>query len=699
MPHGNQAGGPGSPRWTAVWSLLLGSILFFLTAILSFEASGEFLLRHDGRENPDSASHGDPPRADGAHTTDSPSARDSDGSRGGITTWDRAYGAMLLLNAEPLEGMQEAKGTPQFRWARVVLPFFWDLVFASFLALVVVFRRGIWNALRFAIASPQVVVFGWGPTARTLALAAIARGARVAVVVDHPDEDARSFCDANAIPLVRGGFKRHREGGYNFRLSVALRLAWARHILFVDADDGRNIDQAIAVADLAEHPILIPGARPLLLALRAISGTLLRRRAAWSGLRHAHVGDPLLLRNLESSGLLERHETIPFSGDELRARHAIEIVAPLRGRVVHATGPGTANAACGDDTPTFEPVHLFVFGDGRLARALVVEFLHAGQWSPVHPPRITLVAGNSDSQLRILKGLYPNIDRCSHLDAWPMDVPSLELHERMESMQAAPSSRRVLLVADPDSPNAVATGLWLSRVRSSGGPTILIPCGSDHGAFRILSNLRGELDGAESEIAELEARLSRMGERDGRGEKLLKSRKLEVETLRDAFDFSDRIAVYGDPVSSGMLLFDEGFYDRTAKRFREAAEIFHETYSNSRGGWPSLHPSFRISNRSAFRHARHKLSALCDPSPADLHSALERNVEALSRLEHLRWNAERWLSGWRYGPVKSERDRISPYLVPWEDLDEAIREYDRISVRTVGKVMATLAEGRSSPDG
>ena len=58
-------------------------------------------------------------------------------------------------------------------------------------------------------------------------------------------------------------------------------------------------------------------------------------------------------------------------------------------------------------------------------------------------------------------------------------------------------------------------------------------------------------------------------------------------------------------------------------------------------------------------------------------------VEFLAREEHDRWIEERMRAGWVYGPTKDEERKISPYLVPWSELDDGIREYDRDPVREI----------------
>ncbi|MFH1330132.1 MAG: RyR domain-containing protein [Actinomycetota bacterium] len=66
----------------------------------------------------------------------------------------------------------------------------------------------------------------------------------------------------------------------------------------------------------------------------------------------------------------------------------------------------------------------------------------------------------------------------------------------------------------------------------------------------------------------------------------------------------------------------------------------------------------------------------------------EAEVELLAEMEHGRWVVERLLGGWRWGPVKDVKSRVSPYLVPWDELPEAIREWDRIFIRAVPETLA-----------
>ncbi|MBR3158541.1 MAG: hypothetical protein IKF14_05485 [Atopobiaceae bacterium] len=62
----------------------------------------------------------------------------------------------------------------------------------------------------------------------------------------------------------------------------------------------------------------------------------------------------------------------------------------------------------------------------------------------------------------------------------------------------------------------------------------------------------------------------------------------------------------------------------------------------------------------------------------------DRQIELLARLEHDRWIEERLQAGWTLDATAKASDpvaRTSPYLVPYEELDEDVKEYDRDAAR------------------
>ncbi|MFH1330140.1 MAG: RyR domain-containing protein [Actinomycetota bacterium] len=68
----------------------------------------------------------------------------------------------------------------------------------------------------------------------------------------------------------------------------------------------------------------------------------------------------------------------------------------------------------------------------------------------------------------------------------------------------------------------------------------------------------------------------------------------------------------------------------------------------------------------------------------------EDDVELLAEIEPGRWVVERLLSGWRWGPAKDVKPRVSPYLVPWDELPDGIRKWDSVFIRAIPESLAGL---------
>ena len=73
-----------------------------------------------------------------------------------------------------------------------------------------------------------------------------------------------------------------------------------------------------------------------------------------------------------------------------------------------------------------------------------------------------------------------------------------------------------------------------------------------------------------------------------------------------------------------------------------------------------------------------------------LPSELSALVEQLSKNNHDHWARQRIASGWTYGPQRDDARRTHPDLVPYGDLPEGEKEYDRTSVIETLKVILTL---------
>ena len=65
-------------------------------------------------------------------------------------------------------------------------------------------------------------------------------------------------------------------------------------------------------------------------------------------------------------------------------------------------------------------------------------------------------------------------------------------------------------------------------------------------------------------------------------------------------------------------------------------------------------------------------------------------VELLAENNHDHWARQRVAAGWTYGPLRDDTLKTHPDLVPYADIPEGEKEYDRTSVIETLKVILTL---------
>jgi len=132
----------------------------------------------------------------------------------------------------------------------------------------------------------------------------------------------------------------------------------------------------------------------------------------------------------------------------------------------------------------------------------------------------------------------------------------------------------------------------------------------------------------------------------------------------------------------------------------QMATAFHENYvANSTGRlpdsmkpWSKLRDTYRQANRDQARYAVQILEA-CGfgvreaESPVLFTDFANDEIERMAELEHGRWNIDRLRGGWRFGPRDDQR-QFHNCLVPWAELPENIKEYDRKAVRKFPEILA-----------
>ena len=79
-----------------------------------------------------------------------------------------------------------------------------------------------------------------------------------------------------------------------------------------------------------------------------------------------------------------------------------------------------------------------------------------------------------------------------------------------------------------------------------------------------------------------------------------------------------------------------------------------------------------------------------DTSLVELPAELMEIQEKLAKNTHDTWAAHRFADGWRYGPERNDQEKLHPCLVPYEDLSETEKEYDRNTATETLKLVIAL---------
>jgi len=79
-----------------------------------------------------------------------------------------------------------------------------------------------------------------------------------------------------------------------------------------------------------------------------------------------------------------------------------------------------------------------------------------------------------------------------------------------------------------------------------------------------------------------------------------------------------------------------------------------------------------------------------DTSAATLNEKILKLTELLAKNAHDIWARQRLAEGWRYGLVRDDAKKEHPCLVPYEELPESEKQYDRNAAMETLKAIIAL---------
>lgn len=406
----------------------------------------------------------------------------------------------------------------------------------------------------------------------------------------------------------------------------AARAGRARHLVAVTGDDGINAEIVVRARSLAER----------------------RRRGSLSCL--AHVVDPRLCH------LLRMQEIGRPAVDGFRLDFFNVYESGARALLTeHPALPGPHGGEGGG-------AHLLVVGLGQLGTGVVLEAARASRERGAEAAgelTVTVV----DREARRLAGClevdHPWLGAAARIEPEEMTVESREFVEARFVYDSAGRPRiSAAYVCIDDESVGLTAGLVLHRHLRPHGLPVVVRMAHASGLASLLDEPGGGLAGLH------------------------------------AFPLLDRTC-------KPELLF-AGVYEILAR-------VIHQEYlrdQRRRGATPETHAAlvpwedlpehFKESNRAQAQHVGVKLAAVgCDLAPLGAADSAGTapvvltpdEIERLAEMEHERWVQERKRDGWTLGAKDPDRKR-SPFLVPWGELADVVRDDDRAFVRNLPGILA-----------
>lgn len=134
---------------------------------------------------------------------------------------------------------------------------------------------------------------------------------------------------------------------------------------------------------------------------------------------------------------------------------------------------------------------------------------------------------------------------------------------------------------------------------------------------------------------------------------------------------------------------------------REIHEKYRDTFNGKKEAsdpamqpWDKLPEELKLSNLGQADHILEKLRTInCDFIPVtdrkiQPFSFSPEEIEHLSELEHERFVDEKAHQGWVQGETRDNSKKIRTDMVPWDELPEEVKEFDRNAVKAIPELLA-----------
>ncbi len=325
-----------------------------------------------------------------------------------------------------------------------------------------------------------------------------------------------------------------------------------------------------------------------------------------------------------------------------------------------------ANPLEGDSARDFQKTpHLVILGFGKMGQSIALQTAKTAHYASDKPARVTIIDREATSLEQVFLGRYPRYSELCATQFIQADISSAVVIADLIHWARNPNTRLTVAVCLDEDGECLAAAMHLAtQLREATLPIHV-----------------------------------RMSEATGLAS-LFEAPEFTSEWLACIKPF----ALIRNTCRIDMVMKDK--LDTLARAIHEAfraSQLQEEKppSEQSRYPWERLAPIYRDSNRQQADHIPVKLRAIGCKVVSEKEPGIpvteftQSEMDLLARMEHRRWNAERFLAGWEKGECpreKKEEWRLNPHLVPWEELQDDIRDYDRQAVRQIPDLLKQVQE-------
>lgn len=511
-------------------------------------------------------------------------------------------------------------------------------------ALLVVFRDRIREAQLF-LWREHVIICGLGRKGMRLVEEFRNNRCGVAIIECDMNNPNISRCrELGAIMLV--------GNAADPELLTRAGAVHARYIFMVTGDDGTNVAAALKLHQLKQEYDRS--------SMIARAGVLLTRRAAALmgklGVKREWMPKSRIttcvvhLVDLHLCELFKQHSLFQDDTDRLEVR--------VFNNYENAARMLLADHPLEGETPAErrKTPHLMLLGFGKMGQSVALQAAKTGHYASGVPVNITVVDRDADRLGEVFMGRYGQFAQICNVEFMKTEIGSVQMIQQLKQYMDDPDRRITLAVCLDDDRESLAAAMLLAT-QLAGNP---IPI---HVRLAEATGLAALFEDGDCTRGWLQ---------------YMRPFAMICQTCRIHTVVEDHLDIL--------------------------AKAIHEAYVKSEAGesgvggdpalqpWDKLVPTFRDSNRQQGDHIPVKLRAIgCrtaeegEPEPA-IETFSEKEIKLMARMEHERWNAERFLGGWTLGK-RDPVTRKSPYLVPWADLPLRIQKRDKDFVRNIPKYL------------